>query len=92
MINVVGLLTIFCFILSIILFLSAIAASNFIDGDSGKSNVENLLVTSLLFMGLFIVGSVGLSITLIVHSIKLYYKRANNDTLIYDMTSNDGRV
>jgi hypothetical protein len=70
MILILGVVNYSFFVLSFLLFLSAIVATPSAVDEIGKKNVENLLKSSLVIGFLFVVGSVGLLITLLVKSIR----------------------
>lgn len=70
MILILGVVNYSFFVLSFILFLSAIVATPAAVDEVGKKNVENLLKSSLVVGFLFVVCSVGLLVTILVKSIR----------------------
>jgi predicted membrane protein len=77
MILFIGTFLYLSFILSITFFLAAVNASSSENGTAGKNSVDNLLLTSLIFTIIYIIGSVLLIIRIIVVALRDYKRNRN---------------
>ena len=70
MLFIFGIVTYLCFMLSIILFISAVLASSGANDINGRLHVNSLLVSSIICMGIYFIGSVGVILMAIIKSIR----------------------
>jgi hypothetical protein len=70
MLFVFGIVTYMCFIVSISLFISAILMSSNSNDLEGREQVGRLLMSSMIFMGIYFMGSVGVVLMSIIKSVR----------------------
>ena len=70
MLFVFGIITYLFFIISIFLFISAILSSASATEIEGRTHINTILISSMIFMGLYLIGSIGVILMAIIKSIR----------------------